>query len=187
MREAFAMHGLQCKSFSHFFNKKYWRIWDVKVWSFNSSLTNDVVSFEQPGPVLKLSRVDWFNSRLYFDCTVQDSAIFLNTTTSAIFISLVWSLLPEDLHSELIWFIKKSHKTFWIIAAYLIIFSSNKTLHVGHNQKLIDLIIVSEISLFCYKRELCYMRQMESWPFQPQFWENFVWWPRKDCGYWKLL
>ena len=41
---------LHCKSFSHFFNKKYWHILDINVWNFNETLTNDVVSFEQPGP-----------------------------------------------------------------------------------------------------------------------------------------
>ena len=35
-----------------FFHKKYWHIWDINVWNFNVSLTNDVVSFELPGPVL---------------------------------------------------------------------------------------------------------------------------------------
>ena len=50
MREAFALH---CKSFTHFFNKKYWHIWNISVWNFNVSLTNDVVSFEQPGPELQ--------------------------------------------------------------------------------------------------------------------------------------
>ena len=43
---------LQCKSFSHVFNKKYWQISDINVLNFNNTLTNDVVSFEQPGPVL---------------------------------------------------------------------------------------------------------------------------------------
>ena len=42
---------LVCKSFSHFFNKKYWHFWDINVWNFKETLTNDVVSFEQPGPV----------------------------------------------------------------------------------------------------------------------------------------
>ena len=41
---------LQCKSFTHFFNKKYRLIWDINVWNFNDTLTNDVISFEQPGP-----------------------------------------------------------------------------------------------------------------------------------------
>ena len=41
---------LHCKSFTHFFNKKYWRIWDINAWNFNDTLTNDAVSFEQPGP-----------------------------------------------------------------------------------------------------------------------------------------
>ena len=46
MREAFAI--------SHFFNKKYWQISDINVLNFNDTLTNDVVSFEQPGPELHI-------------------------------------------------------------------------------------------------------------------------------------
>ena len=41
---------LHCKSFSHFFNKKYWHIWDINAWNFNDTLTNDVVSFCTTGP-----------------------------------------------------------------------------------------------------------------------------------------
>ena len=51
MREAY------CKSFSHFFNKKYRLIWDIKVWNFNDTLTNDAVSFEQPDPVVQTKDV----------------------------------------------------------------------------------------------------------------------------------
>ena len=43
---------MHCKSFSHFFNKKYWQILDINVGKFNETLTNNVVSFEQPGPEL---------------------------------------------------------------------------------------------------------------------------------------
>ena len=46
MREAIGMQN------SHFFNTKYWHIWDINAWNFNVSLTNDVVSFEQPDPDL---------------------------------------------------------------------------------------------------------------------------------------
>ena len=45
MREAFAMQKLLT-----FFQQKYWRKSDINVWNFNETLTNDVVSFEQPGP-----------------------------------------------------------------------------------------------------------------------------------------
>ena len=47
---------LHCKSFSHFFNKKCWRISDINVWNSNETLTNDVVSFEQPGHGIFSSR-----------------------------------------------------------------------------------------------------------------------------------
>ena len=45
MREAFAL-----QKFSHYFNKKYCHIREFNFWKFNETLTNDVVSFEQPGP-----------------------------------------------------------------------------------------------------------------------------------------
>ena len=45
MTEAFALQ---------FFHKKYWHIWAINFWKFNETLTNDVVSFEQPGPVVFL-------------------------------------------------------------------------------------------------------------------------------------
>ena len=33
-----------------FLQQKYWHILDIIIWSFNGTLNNDVVSFEQPGP-----------------------------------------------------------------------------------------------------------------------------------------
>ena len=33
-----------------FFQQKYWHILDVNVRNFNETVTNDVISFEQPGP-----------------------------------------------------------------------------------------------------------------------------------------
>ena len=41
---------LQCKRFSHFFNKKNQRICDIYFQNFKETLTNDVVNFEQQGP-----------------------------------------------------------------------------------------------------------------------------------------
>ena len=37
-----------------FFQQKYWRKSDINIWNFYDSLTNDVDSFEQPGPGLCL-------------------------------------------------------------------------------------------------------------------------------------
>ena len=41
-------------------------MWDINIWNFNVSLTNDVVSFEQPGPVCYfntgVSIILYFNS-----------------------------------------------------------------------------------------------------------------------------
>ena len=45
-----------CKSYSHFFSKKFQHICVSLNVNFNESLTNDIVSFEQLGPDLKLDR-----------------------------------------------------------------------------------------------------------------------------------
>ena len=43
---------MHCKSYSHFFSKKFQHICVSLNVNFNESLTNDVVSFEQLGPDL---------------------------------------------------------------------------------------------------------------------------------------
>ena len=45
MREAFALQNLLT-----FFQQKYWPILDTGIRKFNETLTNDIVSFEQPAP-----------------------------------------------------------------------------------------------------------------------------------------
>ena len=37
--------------------QKYGHIWEMNFWKFNETLTNDVVSFEQPGPDVYLASV----------------------------------------------------------------------------------------------------------------------------------
>ena len=54
MKKTFAIQKL----LTFFSTKKYWGIWDINVWNFNETLTNDVVSFEQQGPVV------WDNKEL---------------------------------------------------------------------------------------------------------------------------
>ena len=44
-RETFALQKLLS-----FFQQKYWQNSDIKVWNFNETLTNNVISFEQPDP-----------------------------------------------------------------------------------------------------------------------------------------
>ena len=41
---------MHCKSYSHFFSKKFQYICVSLDVNFNESLTNDIVSFEQLGP-----------------------------------------------------------------------------------------------------------------------------------------
>ena len=55
MGEAFAVQKLL-----KIFDKKYWNIWDINIWNFNEMLTNDIVSFEQPGPVHRLRFYWWY-------------------------------------------------------------------------------------------------------------------------------
>ena len=47
---------MHCKSYSHFFSKKFQHIFVSLDANFNESLTNDVVSFEQLGPDKYLSQ-----------------------------------------------------------------------------------------------------------------------------------
>ena len=50
-----------------FFYKKEWRISDINVWNFNETLTNDVVSLEQPGPECNIQFIIWsFKSVFYY-------------------------------------------------------------------------------------------------------------------------
>ena len=58
MREAFYNFFLWIHywpMFGNSFQQKYWHIGDINVWNFNETLTNDVVSFEQPDPDLLLA------------------------------------------------------------------------------------------------------------------------------------
>ena len=45
MRETFALQKLLT-----FLQQKILQCWDINIWNFNETLTNDVVSFEQLGP-----------------------------------------------------------------------------------------------------------------------------------------
>ena len=47
MRGGFALQKLLT-----FLNKTFWHFSDINVWNFNETLTNDVISFEQPAPGL---------------------------------------------------------------------------------------------------------------------------------------
>ena len=67
----------ECKSFLHFFNKKYWHIWDTNIWIFNVLLTNDIVSFEQPGPGLLSEAVRSRGCNLCFFLDIKH-ALFYN-------------------------------------------------------------------------------------------------------------
>ena len=61
MREAFALQKL-----SNFFKKQYWRISNINISIFNETLTNDVVSFEQPGPVHIYNQNDYLKVEFLF-------------------------------------------------------------------------------------------------------------------------
>ena len=60
---------MQCKSYSHFFSKKFQYICVSLDINFNESLTNDVVSFEQLGPERHIKNVYMMirNTRLLFE------------------------------------------------------------------------------------------------------------------------
>ena len=64
---------LQCKRFSHFFNKKLQRIFDIYLQSFNETLTNDVVNFEQLTPGCEGWGID-ICSHPYLICTNSEGS-----------------------------------------------------------------------------------------------------------------
>ena len=55
----FFLKKCDCKSYSHFFSKKFQHICVSLDVNFNESLTNDIVSFEQLGPEI-YSYQTWF-------------------------------------------------------------------------------------------------------------------------------
>ena len=62
---------MHCKSYSHFFSKKFQHICVSLDVNFNKSLTNDIVSFEQLGPGL------WKKNYL-FSCSQLEPIFFLS-------------------------------------------------------------------------------------------------------------
>ena len=73
---------MHCKSYSHFFSKKFQHLCVSLDVNFNESLTNDVVSFEQLGPdcaalLADLNLYFWY---LLQDITSHGKARFLSIT-----------------------------------------------------------------------------------------------------------
>ena len=62
----------KCKSFSHFFSKNIsvYAIFDYQ--NFNDKLTNDIFSFEQPGPGVFIHQKGWF----FFSHSIKWKSIF---------------------------------------------------------------------------------------------------------------
>ena len=77
---AFAL--LHCKSYSHFFSKKFQHICVSLDVNFNESLTNDVVSFEQLGPEFQIiGRAVWL-SQGFCDWDIVNASIYLSVRPS---------------------------------------------------------------------------------------------------------
>ena len=84
---------MHCKSYSHFFSKKFQHICVLLDVNFNESLTNNIVSFEQLGPDLFMTHKTDISS--YF------------------FISVIFSGVPV-IKCQLIFFIKNRKNDFYI-------------------------------------------------------------------------
>ena len=69
---------MHCKSYSHFFSKKYQHICVSLDVNFNESLTNDVVSFEQLGPDLNLLNIMWITPLICSYGILTDQRKILN-------------------------------------------------------------------------------------------------------------
>ena len=68
-----------CKSYSHFFSKKFQHICVSLDGNFNESLTNDIVSFEQLGP--DISSNGYLEVRLWLDYVDTQANLSLFTKT----------------------------------------------------------------------------------------------------------
>ena len=85
---------LNCKSYSHFFSKKFQNICVSLDVNFNESLNNDVVSFEQLGPDIFLM------SQTYAVSTHQQHLIgvLLMSTTNVCFHSEIRKILSRAMN-----------------------------------------------------------------------------------------
>ena len=68
---------MQCKSYSHFFSKKFQHICVSLDVNFNESLTNDVVSFEQLGPGI-FQPYNWTYQYIQLMHSYQISLVIIN-------------------------------------------------------------------------------------------------------------
>ena len=86
---------LICKSYSHFFSKKFQNICISLDVNFNKSLTNDVVSFERPGPVFYFSYlvcvfVLFFGGFVLFFCfCFVDVVVFIVVVVAFLFCMII--------------------------------------------------------------------------------------------------
>ena len=91
---------MHCKSYSHFFSKKFQHICVSLDVNFNESLTNDVVSFEQLGPGFLISPEKKHDVGTHNLCLfgalekISQSYhyIFLNNSYKGLYNQFVWML-----------------------------------------------------------------------------------------------
>ena len=86
---------MHCKSYSHFFSKKFQHICVSLDVNFNESLTNDIVSFEQMGPELSLSANRMIEYCRTHRPTVEAKIrLHCSTSWSGPFIVRIWHKSP---------------------------------------------------------------------------------------------
>ena len=85
---------MHCKSYSHFFSKKFQHICISLDLNFNESLTNDAVSFEQlgPGPLEFEIMSLLFSFFFFFFFFFHDGAIIIcdNKTIEIYFLAVIY-------------------------------------------------------------------------------------------------
>ena len=91
---------MQCKSYSHFFSKKFQHICVSLDVNFNELLTNDIVSFEQLGPGLIQLILE-----LIFDTQVQSFVLCKPCPSSIVDLEVKVTDL-EFFHSFMLKFLK---------------------------------------------------------------------------------
>ena len=94
MREAFAMQKRLT-----FFPQKYWCILHINIGNFNETLPNNVVSFEQPGPELWISRsgreIFMFYCQKIIFCTPHTVSVVIMRGHKICFMGELRKVTPE--------------------------------------------------------------------------------------------
>ena len=128
---------MHCKSYSHFFSKKFQHICVSLDVNFNESLTNDIVSFEQLGPehlwngVLLRAAIGQYHCLPYVNELGPVVQSVVSLTSSLRVISL--TVLADSIYNILIFLAEKNVSSFCIAKATHIFSAKNFSIFAYHS------------------------------------------------------